>query len=120
VLAWIVARIGLPALALAALVALYEFPIVGRVAQVERDARSGYVLETRAIAAEAQLAETQRQLAAGRKALAGYAEALANAQRSEQLASDALESEILRHEQTIRGAGRSYPLTDADLEFLRR
>lgn len=72
------------------------------------------------LAAEAQLAETQRQLAAGRKALAGYAELLREAQLREQQQAAIDQAEDAKYEVEVKAAGRSCGLSDADLDWLRR
>ncbi len=112
------------AVAIAVCVAVYEglpFGLVdGRVDEVRRAAREGYVQEARAVAAEVKAAELQRQLDAGRKALAGYAELLAAAQRAEMLASDELEKRISDYEALLAAAGRSCLLDKHDLDWLRQ
>lgn len=89
----------------------------GRVDDVRREALQGYVLESRAVAAEAKLAETQRQLEAGRKAAEGYAELLAAAQAELTQRAAADEATITEYEKQLGDADR---LDAADIEFLRR
>jgi len=110
--------------AIAACVLVYEglpFGLVdGRVDTERQAAREGYVREARAIAAEAKAAELQRQLEAGRKALAGYADLLTAAQKAETLASDQLEKRISDYEAQLAAAGRSCLLDSHDLDWLRQ
>lgn len=89
----------------------------GRVDRERKAALQGYVAESRAVAAEAKLAETQRQLEAGRKAADGYAELLAAAQAdlAERAAVD--EATISEYEKRLGDRGR---LDAADIEFLRK
>jgi hypothetical protein len=84
------------------------------------EAREGYVQEARLIAAQAQLAETQRQLAAGRKALDGYAALLAEAQASEAALSEQDAIEDADYEAKLKAAGRSCSIGTDDLRWLRK
>lgn len=83
------------------------------------EARSGYVLEVRAISAEAQRDELQRQYNAGQIVISAYQVQLKNA-RAKQAVEDAEdEQRISAYEQKLSAAGRSCALDDADLDFLR-
>jgi hypothetical protein len=137
-LALATSRIGLLVIAFVSLIIFYEgvpigplrwIPLVGPVLEVVTDgrvdrerkaAREGYVQEARLIAAQAQLAETQRQLAAGRKALDGYAALLAEAQTREAALSEQDAIEDADYEAKLKAGGRSCPLSADDLDWLRR
>lgn len=92
----------------------------GRVDREARKAREGYVAEARLIAAEAQLAERNRQLAAGRRALDGFAGLLADAQARESALSEQDAKDDAQFEAGLKAAGRSCSLTDDDIRWLRR
>lgn len=92
----------------------------GRVDREVAKARAGYVQEAQVIALKAKLWELERQLEAGRKALEGYADLLQKAQVSEAEAIEAREKAITEYEQIIRGKGRSYPLDQSDIDWLRK
>lgn len=83
------------------------------------DARSGYVLEVRALSAEAERDELQRQYNAGQIVISAYQVQLKNARAKQ--AVDAAEDErrISAYEQKLSAAGRSCAIDDADLDFLR-
>lgn len=89
----------------------------GLVDAARREALQGYVIESRAIAAESQLAETQRQLEAGRKAANAYAELLSQAQAklADQAAAD--DAAIAEYEKRLGDRGR---LTADDVDFILR
>lgn len=89
----------------------------GRVDDVRREALKGYVLETRLAAAEAKLAETQRQLEAGRKAAEGYAALLVAAQAENAAQSEREESYATDYEKALGDRGRLGP---ADVEYILR
>ena len=92
----------------------------GRVAAAERAAREGYVRQADLTAAQAKRAEVERQLAAGRKALDGYAKLLAESQAREALAQTLSEAEIARYEQQLASSGRSCLLDQSDIDWLRK
>jgi len=87
-------------------------------ASTRHEALKGYVLESRLAAAEAKQAETERQLAAGRKALSQYAELLAAEQAKSRAADEALEQEIAAHEKETTSQGRTCPISPADRDWL--
>lgn len=89
----------------------------GLVDAARREALQGYVIESRAIAAESQLAETKRQLEAGRKAAKAYAELLSEAQAK--LADQAIadDAAIAEYEKLLGDRGR---LTADDVDFILR
>lgn len=83
------------------------------------DARSGYVLEVRALTAEAKRDELQRQYNAGQIVISAYQTQLKNA-RDKQAVEDAEdEKRITEYETKLASAGRSCALDGADLDFLR-
>lgn len=94
--------------------------VQGRVEAEREKAREGYVREARLIAAEARLAETERQLAAGRKAAEGFAELLRQSQlrEAQQAAIDA--EEDAEYEAELVAAGRRCGLDQSDLDWLRK
>ena len=92
----------------------------GRVDRARKAARAGYVQEARLIAAEARNRELQRQLEAGRKASAGFAELLADA-RAQALADQADdEKKEQDYEAKLAASGRSCALDSDDIEWLRQ
>ncbi|MER8427845.1 hypothetical protein [Mesorhizobium sp. M1403] len=83
------------------------------------DARKGYVQEDRAIAAEARLAEVQRQVHAGEIVIASYQEILKNA-RAKDAADDAqLAKDRKDFEAKLAAAGRSCGIDADDLDWLQ-
>lgn len=94
--------------------------VQGRVEAERERAREGYVREARLLAAEARLAEKQRQLDAGRKAAEGFAALLAEARAREagQAAIDLAED--AEYEALLEAAGRSCRLDQSDIDWLRR
>lgn len=84
----------------------------GRVDRERKAALQGYVLESRAVAAESRLIEVQRQLEAGRRATEGFAVLLAEAQK-----------ELADSETNIAAFENRHPdrerLNAADIDFLR-
>lgn len=89
----------------------------GRVDAVRREALQGYVLEARAVAAESRLAEVERQLEAGRKALDGFADLLATAQ-AELAERAAADDKIIKDYETSRPDRER--LDSADIDFILR
>lgn len=71
-------------------------------------------------ALEAQLAERNRQLEAGRKAAEGFAELLRQAQLREEQQAAIDAKEDADYESELAAAGRRCALDDADLDWLRR
>lgn len=94
--------------------------VQGRVEAEREKAREGYVREARLIAAEARLAETERQLVAGRKALDGFAELLAEAQAREAAQSEQDAQDDAEFQAALKAANRSCSITDDDIRWLRR
>lgn len=92
----------------------------GRVAAERRKAREGFVQEAQLIAAEAKLAETQRQLAAGRKALDAYAAMLSEAQAREAALAEQDAKDEAEYEALLKAAGRSCALGSDDVIWLRK
>lgn len=83
-------------------------------------ARRGYVLESEKTAAEAELAEVRRQLAAATAARNRFAVGLAQANAAAQAHAEKLESEIADYEKKLDAAGRKCGLDRADIEWLRQ
>jgi hypothetical protein len=83
-------------------------------------ARAGYVLQSQAEAAEAKLAEVQRQVAAGQIVIASYQEILKNARAKD--AADDLQFAKDRKdfEAKLAAAGRSCQLDQSDLDWLSK
>lgn len=88
-------------------------------AGVRNAALVGYVLKSKADAAEAKLTEVQRQLSAGEIVIASYQEILKNA-RSKDAEDDAkFAKERKDFETLLVAAGRSCSLNAGDLDWLR-
>ncbi|RWF44316.1 MAG: hypothetical protein EOS65_02760 [Mesorhizobium sp.] len=86
---------------------------------VREAALVGYVLQSKANAAEAKLAEVQRQVAAGEIVIASYQEILKNA-RTKDAADDAQFARDRRDfEAKLVAAGRGCQLDDSDLQWLQ-
>lgn len=83
-------------------------------------ARRDFVARAELTAARAQLAELQRQVTAGNRAIEQFqkmaeADELADAEMARRQ-----EQEIAGYEQALADAGRSCKITPQDLDFLRR
>lgn len=88
-------------------------------ASTRREALVGYVLQSKADAAEAKLAEVQRQVSAGEIVIASYQEILKNA-RAKDVADDAkFAKERKDFEALLVAAGRSCNIDAGDLDWLR-
>ncbi|RUV98331.1 hypothetical protein EOA88_00390 [Mesorhizobium sp. M5C.F.Ca.IN.020.14.1.1] len=83
------------------------------------DARRGYVQEDRAIAAEAKLAEVQRQIHAGEIVIASYQEILRNARQKDAADDAKLARDRTEFEAKLAAAGRSCNLDAGDLDWLQ-
>ena len=107
-----IVRIVVGACAAAVLMYLVVVPI-------ERaDARKGLVSEYRAIAAESERDELQRQIKAGQIVIEAYDVQLRNAYAKQEATADELEKRILENE-AVRAAGnRRCDLDDLDRKFL--
>ena len=70
-------------------------------------------------AKRAEDAERARQQRAGSEALRIYREALANSQRAAEAAQTRFEQEIATYEAELVSQGRSCPVTQRDLEWVR-
>lgn len=90
-----------------------------RLAAIEA-ARVGFVREAEKRAAEAELAETRRQLAASTAAREAFATDLAALRLAAEAAVATLETEIADYEKRLEDAGRACLLDRRDLEWLRR
>lgn len=87
-------------------------------ASTRREALVGYVLQSKADAAEAKLAEVQRQVDAGQIVIASYQEILKNA-RAKDAADDAqLAKDRAEFEAKVAAAGRAWKLDQSDLDWL--
>lgn len=86
---------------------------------VAKAAREGFVVLAEKTALEARLAEERRRADAARKAVSGFAERLAESRTAQAAAEEKLEQEIAAHEQALRDAGRSCPLDQSDIDWLR-
>lgn len=88
--------------------------------RIEKEARSGYVLQAEATAAKAELDERNRQAAAAILAAKGLKDAI-EADKAEDAASLAQrEKELDDYEEQLKTEKRSCPLTDADINWLRK
>ena len=83
------------------------------------DARRGYVQEDRAIAAEAKLAEVQRQVDAGQIVIASYQEILRNARAKDAADDEQLAKDRKDFEAKLAAAGRSCGIDQSDLDWLQ-
>lgn len=90
----------------------------GRVDRERKAAREGYVIEARAIAAEAQNRELKRQLFEGQEALKRYNDLLIAKMEADKAEDDANERDRASYQAAI--AACSNDVTDDDLRFLRR
>lgn len=113
---WLAAAAGIAATL--ALTGLYDATIDDPA--VARAAREGFVAIAEKTALEAQLAEMNRQLAAGRTALEEHRNRLAARDRLASAAREQLEQEISRYEATLADRNRACLLDDPDIEWLRR
>lgn len=92
----------------------------GKIERVRREAVEGLVLKTELDAANAKIAERDRQLAAGRVALDGYADLLKESQARERQIAEADAKDDADYEAELRNAGRSCPLDQSDIDRLRK
>jgi hypothetical protein len=88
-------------------------------ASTRHDALVGYVLQSKADAAEAKLAEVQRQVAAGEIVIASYQEILKNARAKDAEDDAKFAKERKDFEALLVAAGRSCGLDQSDLDWLR-
>lgn len=84
------------------------------------DALTEAVAGAKIAALEAQLAERNRQLEAGRKAAEGFAELLRQAQLREEQQAAIDAEEDADYEAQLAAAGRSCGLDQSDIDWLRR
>lgn len=87
-------------------------------ADTRHDALAGYVKQVELDTAKARLAETERQLKAGRAALDQYAKLLASEQEKNRASDEAMEQEIKSHEAELAAKGRSCHISDDDRRWL--
>ena len=88
-------------------------------ASIRREALVGYVLQSKADAAEAKLAEVQRQVDAGQIVIASYQEILKNARAKDAEDDAKFAKERKDFENLIVAAGRSCGLDQSDLDWLQ-
>ncbi|MER9912779.1 hypothetical protein NKJ71_19325 [Mesorhizobium sp. M0050] len=87
-------------------------------ASTRHEALVGYVLQSKVDAAEAKLAEAQRQVSAGQIVIASYQEILKNA-RAKDAADDAqLAKDRAEFEAKVAAAGRAWNLDQSDVDWL--
>lgn len=85
-----------------------------------REARAGYVLLAEKTAAEALVAEMERQRNAAAQATEEHRKRLAAAEASEQAAKDTLENEIHSYELQLSEKNRACAVSAADRDWLLR
>ncbi len=108
---------GIVRMAMGAAAAALLFWLV--VVPLERaDARKGYVLEVRALAAEAERDELARQVKAGKIVTEAYHEQLRNFRAKDAADDVELEKRIIENEALRKAAGRACLLGDSDRRFL--
>jgi hypothetical protein len=113
-----IGRIVTGALAVVLAVIGFRVWLAAHDASTRHEALAGYVKQVELDAAKAELAETERQLAAGRKALSQYAELLAAEQEKNRVADAAEEQRIKDNEAKLAAEGRARHLTQSDIDFL--
>ena len=86
---------------------------------VRHDALVGYVQQSKADAAEAKLAEVQRQVAAGEIVIASYQEILKNVRAKDAEDDAKFAKERKDFEALLVAAGRSCNLDAGDLQWLQ-
>lgn len=86
---------------------------------VREAALVGYVLQSKADAAEAKLAEVQRQVSAGEIVIASYQEILKNARAKDAEEDAQFANDRTEFEAKLLAAGRRCQLDDSDLFWLR-
>jgi hypothetical protein len=113
-----IGRVVTGALAVVLAVIGFRVWLAAHDASTRHAALAGYVKQVELDAAKAKLAETERQLAAGRKALSQYAELLAAEQEQNRAADAAEEQRIKENEAKLAAEGRARRLTQSDVDFL--
>lgn len=88
-------------------------------ASTRHDALVGYVLQSKADAAEAKLAEVQRQLAAGQIVIESYQEILKNARAKDAEDDEKFAKQRKDFEAMLAAAGRSCSADQSDIDWLR-
>jgi len=87
---------------------------------VASEARSGYVTEVRLHAKDAELREMKRQATAARDAADTFERALKAANEEQEARQQIMEKEIEAYVKELKDAGRACPLSDSDIEWLRK
>jgi uncharacterized protein YlxW (UPF0749 family) len=111
-------RIVTGALAVVVAVVGFRLWLAAHDAGTRHAALAGYVKQVELDTTKAKLAETERQLAAGRKALDQYAKILAAEQEKNRASDEALEQEIKSHEAELAAKGRSCHISNDDRRWL--
>lgn len=119
---WRVARftVPIPLIAIAAALIWTQIDKTSSVRRAVDKAMTQAVAGAQIASLEARLAERERQLAAGRKALAGFAELLREAQAREAALAEQDAEDEAEFEARLKAAGRSCAVTDDDIQWLRR
>lgn len=89
-------------------------------ASTHREALVGYVLQSKVDAAEAKLAEVQRQVDAGQIVIASYQEILKNARAKDAEDDAQLAKDRKEFEAKLAAAGRSCAIDAGDLDWLSK
>jgi uncharacterized protein YlxW (UPF0749 family) len=97
----------------------FRFWLTAHDASTRHGALAGYVKQVELDTAKAKLAETERQLAAGRAAAEEYAQRLAEAEAKERADDAETERRTADYEKQLAAKGRSCRLNGDDLKFLR-
>lgn len=112
-------RIVTGALAVVLAVIGFRVWLAAHDASTRHEALAGYVKQVELDATKAKLAETERQLEAGRLAAEEYAKRLAEAEAKERADDAETEKRIADYEKQLAAKGRSCRLNSDDLKFLR-
>lgn len=121
-IAWRIARISLPVplFVIALAIGWWQLDKHSAVRRAVDDALTEAVAGAKIAALEAQLAEKERQLAAGRKAAEGFAELLRQAQLAQEQQAAIDQAEDAEYEAKLDAAGRKCGLSSDDIDWLRR
>lgn len=119
---WRVAKftVPIPLILIAAALIWTQIDKTSAVRRAVDDALTDAVAGAQIAALEAKLAEKERQLAAGRKALDGFAALLSEAQAREAALAEQDAKDDAEYEARLKAAGRSCALTDDDNRWLRK
>lgn len=119
---WRVAKIAIPVPLVVIALALgwWQIDKGSAVRRAVDKAVTDLVAGAQIAALEAQLAERNRQLAAGRKALDWFASELADVQGREAALQEQDAKDEAEYEAALKAAGRGCALTDDDIRWLRQ